>query len=75
MQIAEAIAPVIATPASLLPTRSPIVAMIPGAMTEYVGSSMPPYQPGHHDTEPSRSKIAARVAWAAKSGTWGTRMR
>ena len=66
MQIAEAMAPVVATP---------IVAIRPGAITEYVGSSSPPYHPGHQVTFPSRWKISARVAWAAKSGTCGTRMR
>ena len=52
-----------------------MVPMIPGAITEYVGSSRPPYHPGHQLTEPSLSKIAARVACAAKSGTGGTRIR
>ena len=37
MEIAAAMAPVVATP---------IVAISPGAITEYVGSSRPPYQPG-----------------------------
>ena len=54
---------------------TPIVAIRPGAITEYVGSSRPPYQPGHQVTLPTLSKIAARVAWAAKSGTGGTRIR
>ncbi len=66
MQIAEATAPVVATP---------IVAIRPGARTEYVGSSTPPYQPGHHVAGPSWWNTAARVAWAAKSGTGGTRIR
>ena len=66
MQIAAARAPVVATP---------MVAISPGAMTEYDGSSRPPYHPGHQVTLPSFSKMAARVAWAAKSGTGGTRIR
>ena len=60
----------------MTPVRAtPIVAIRPGAITEYVGSSRPPYQPGHQVAEPSWRKTAARVAWAAKSGTGGTRMR
>ncbi len=66
MQIAAARAPVVATP---------MVAISPGAITEYVGSSRPPYHPGHQETLPTFSKIAARVACAAKSGTGGTRIR
>ena len=66
MQIAEARAPVVATP---------MVAISPGAITEYVGqleAAVPPRPPGD---VPSLSKIAARVACAAKSGTGGTRIR
>ena len=57
------------------PVATPMVAISPGAITEYVGSSRPPYQPGHQVAVAELTKIAARVAWAAKSGTGGTRIR
>ena len=44
MEMAAAMTPVRATP---------MVAIRPGAITEYVGSSRPPYQPGHQVAEPS----------------------